>query len=65
MPEPIVEPMSTATALHNPSWRLSAGERSDTAEEVDMRECYGAEAVAGRGRVRDAPISMRGQGLPG
>src|SRR3954468_12617923 len=29
MPEPIVDPMSTATALQRPSWRLRDGARSD------------------------------------
>ena len=70
MPEPMVEPMSTATALQRPSWRTSVGEWAGVAEdEVAIRQWYGVDAGEGEGvacarerQVRDLPVDPRSAG---
>ena len=54
IPEPIVEPMSTATALQRPSWRWSDA-RGIGAAEVAMREWY--DPAAPRRETAWSPVS--------
>ena len=49
MPDPMVEPMRTATALHRPSCRWSAGLAARDGEEVAIRQWYGRGVLAARG----------------